>query len=160
MAQEWAVGLGLLWFGLLYAGARVGYWLHVRPPDLSHLPEIVTSRMPEYGEAKLAMMAILSKEWKWRELDNFVLQHHPYKPFVGGRWFPAFPKPFSCADLHLLPTEGGGIIFMCGRIGCLCSPARGDLTGDYPEYCPPEDYLERLAWDWDDEDYYNEEDYY
>ena len=49
------------------------------------------------------------------------------------------PAPFGCPDLFMQPCEGGGIVWFCDRVGCICVCCREDFTGDkekYPDYCP------------------------
>ncbi|RLI28283.1 hypothetical protein DRO58_02535 [Candidatus Bathyarchaeota archaeon] len=68
------------------------------------------------------------------------------------------PMPFGCPALELYiwfeneeeaKKKGYGKMkaygFFCGRIGCICAPARSDMEEEYPDYCPPaypEDWYE------------------
>lgn len=170
MTGELAVISGLVGFGLMYTGARVLRWMEMRDPAYPDWPEIVTKNMPEYDEVRQAMIEILKKPWTFRDLDKLVDESHPYKPFQGHLMFPKLPKPFSCESLHIVGSSGGGLIFFCARAGCLCAPVRKDFEGDYPTYCPEDEFyglraLEDDAWDYDDYDDYldfpdDDEEYY
>jgi len=53
------------------------------------------------------------------------------------------PMPFGCPDLELYvwsPKESKDgkwyVAYFCSRVGCLCAPAREDMEGEYPSYCP------------------------
>lgn len=68
------------------------------------------------------------------------------------------PMPFGCPSLFVQVTEGGGIIWFCGRVGCICSCCREDMKEEwthYPKYCPLpegfENYLDEGDYDedWD-----------
>jgi hypothetical protein len=60
--------------------------------------------------------------------------------------------PVACSDLEvvLFPDSPGRMAFFCNRIGCLCTPCRDDMEGEYPEYCP--ELCEMYGVDVDDED--------
>lgn len=158
MAQEWAVLYGLACFLAFPMAGRLSYWWMQRVPNLSHLGESVKAGTPEYAEAKEWAHKLLALPYRWSHLDKMVNHLNPMKPFMGHHFFKKLPKPFSCTDLEFVPTEGGGIVWFCGRLGCLCSPAREDLEGDYPTFCPDPD--ERF-WmdDYEDEDADWEADY-
>lgn len=167
VAEEYALLMGFGGFlGLMSLGRFITWWER-RLPDFSHLPAIVKGNTPEFKEAKTWVRKIIGFDWRRSELDNMVRKVEDCTGEVTWAVFMAvkfplvkLPKPFSCPDLEFVPTEGGGIVWFCGRIGCLCSPVREDLEGDYPDFCPdPDELYYGGEDDWDD-DYADPEDYY
>jgi len=71
------------------------------------------------------------------------------------------PMPFGCPELFIQPCEENGkvtgVIWFCGRDGCICVCCREDfasLGSAYPNYCPSEGFeLESEEYnedDWED----------